>query len=422
MGHCHLCHQKMYYLIDCNQFFVSCEQVFAPNLRKRAVVVLSSNDGCVVARSKQAKALGIPMGAPAYQWQEIFDQHKVAVFSSNFALYADMSQRVMSVLEMFSDDLEIYSIDEGFLWSEEKDPLLFAQTIRATIEKWTGIPVSIGIAKTKTLAKLASDLAKNDPSGVHCLDESTIAATLQKTPVEDVWGVGKRLKEQLQGLRIFTAWDLAKAEKAWIRKQFSVVLQRTALELQGISCLQLEDNAEKQHSILRSRSFGKPVTTLEELKEALAMHTAKASSKLRNQKGLCRVVSVFLMTSRFLKEPYAATLSLTLSSSTAYTPHLIAKAHELLEKLYRPGLIYKKVGVLLSDLSHKEEVQGDFWDTPLLDKKKQDLAMKVVDQIQRTHGPKGLRFAAEGTSQPWAVRNEKRSPHYTTSWGELLEI
>jgi len=413
----------MYFLIDANQFFVSCEQVFAPRLLSKPVVVLSNNDGIVVARSKEAKALGIPMGAPAYQCQEIFKRHAVALLSSNYALYADMSQRIMQVLETFSNDLEVYSIDEAFIWSQESNPLSFAENIQKKVFRWTGIRVSIGIAKTKTLAKIACELGKAKKEGIFLLDgKEVVDETLNKLPVEEIWGVGKRLKEQLNALRIFTARDLAEAEPHWLKKQFSVVLLRTALELQGISCLKLEESAETQASIVRSRSFGKPVTTIEDLKEALAMHAAKAALKLRKQQGLAHIVSVFLMTSRFGKEPCAASLSQGLPAPTSYTPHLIAKAHELLTSLYRPGPIYKKVGIILSEIRPKYATQGDFWEIPLEQQAKHGRAMKVVDEIQRTFGNKALRFAAEGLSQPWAMRQESRSPHYTTSWKELLEI
>ncbi len=413
----------MYYLIDCNQFFVSCEQVFAPRLLNKPTVVLSNNDGCVVARSKEAKALGIPMGAPAYQWQEIFKRHNVAALSSNYALYADMSQRVMQVLETFNSDLEIYSIDEAFLWCTENDPLALAANMRKKILLWTGIRVSIGIASTKTLSKIACEQAKAKQEGIFLLDrKEAIDETLKNLPVEGVWGVGRRLKEQLNALRIFTASDLAKSEPTWLKKQFSVILLRTALELQGISCLQLEESQEVQDSIIRSRSFGKPVTAIEDLKEALAMHTAKAALKLRKQQGLAKTVTIFLMTSRFGKEPYAASSSQALPTPTSYTPHLIAKAHELLTALYRPGLIYKKAGVILSEISLRTAMQGDFWEQPLEQLAKHTRAMNVIDEIQRHFGHKALRFAAEGMAQTWAMRQENRSPHYTTSWKELLEI
>ncbi len=412
----------MYYLVDCNQFFVSCEQVFAPKLLNRPVVVLSSNDGCVVARSREAKKLGIAMGVPAYQCRDLFKQHGVVTLSSNFALYSDMSQRVMQVLEKFCDDLEVYSIDEAFLWSEEKDPISFAKEIRKTVGRWTGIGVSIGIAKTKTLAKVASDLAKNTKDGVCLLDGEEGIKVLKKLPVEEVWGIGRRLKERLNELRITTAWEVATAEPTWLKRQFSVMLLRTSLELQGISCLDLEESPELQDSILRSRSFGQPVTDLEELKEALAMHVAKAAAKLREQDGVARVLCVFLMTSRFLKDPFAASQASSLATPTSYTPHLIAKAHELITSLYRPGLVYKKVGVILSELAPKQDLQGDFWEAPLQEQSKHANAMLMLDAVQNRFGNKALRFAAEGLDQNWEMKQSKRTPHYTTSWEELLEI
>jgi DNA polymerase V len=412
----------MYFLIDGNQFFVSCEQIFAPSLRGKAVVVLSNNDGCVVASSKEAKALGIAIGMPAYQLERSFPSSIIAL-SSNYPLYADMSQRMMQVLETYSDDLEIYSIDEAFLWAEKENPLLFANSIRKKILQWTGIPVSIGIAPTKTLAKAACELAKSTKEGIYFFDnQETIDSLLKKLPVEKIWGIGRRLKEQLNGVGLFTAYDLAKAENTWLKKRFSVVLLRISLELRGIPCLKLEESTEVQDTIIRSRSFGKPVTTIDHLKEALAVHTAKAARKLRNQQGLAKSLTIFLTISRPHQPLSMISSSCTLSLPTSYTPLLIAKAHELVSSLYSPGLIYKKAGMMLSDISLKKANQGDFWEVPLEQQIKQTKAMKVVDEIQRHYGNKALRFAAEGSDQPWAMRQEHRSPRYTTSWGELLEV
>jgi DNA polymerase V len=406
----------MYYLIDCNQFFVSCEQVFNPKLRNRPVVVLSSNDGCIVARSKEAKALGIPMGAPAFQHKEILLRNGVVCLSSNFALYADMSQRVMEVLERFSSDLEVYSIDEAFLQNDTPNAVAFAEEIRTTVLRWTGILVSIGIGKTKTLSKLASDLAKKEKNGVFLFDDENV---LKKLPVDEVWGIGKRLKETLAELGIFSAWELANAEPSWLKKQCSVALVRTALELRGTPCFEREESSEEiQSSILRSRSFGRPVILLSEIKEALAMHTAKAAVKLREQETLASVCGVFLVTTQF----YNSFSSQALSTPTSYTPHLIEKAQELLTPLFREGTKYRKVGVCFSELISNKNVQGDFWQPALKTQEKQKKAMDVVDEIQRQFGSGALRFAAEGLQQSWKRKQDKRSPRYTTCWEELLEI
>jgi DNA polymerase V len=406
----------MYYLVDCNQFFVSCEQVFNPKLKGRPVVVLSSNDGCIVARSKEAKALGIPMGAPAFQHKETFLRYDVVCLSSNFALYADMSQRVMQILSDFSPSLEVYSIDEAFLQSDTANAKIWALEIQAAILRCTGISVAIGIGKTKTLAKLACDFAKKDKDGIFVFQDETL---LKKFATDDVWGIGRKLKERLLELGITSAWEVAHADHAFLRKHCSVALVRTALELKGTPCFQGEEGGEeRQSSILRSRSFGRPVTLLKEINEALAMHTATAAAKLREQEAYAGLCGVFLVTTQF----YHSFSSQTLALPTSYTPHLIAKAQELLTPLFKEGTKYRKVGVYFSELIPSNPVQGDFWQSPLQALDKQKKAMQVLDDIQRHYGNTALRFAAEGTERPWKTKHEKRSPRYTTSWEELLEI
>ena len=395
----------MYYLVDCNQFFVSCEQVFNPKLKNRPVVVLSSNDGCIVARSKEAKALGIPMGAPAFQHKETFLRYDVVCLSSNFALYADMSQRVMQILSAFTPNLEVYSIDEAFLQSDTADAKIWALEIRAAILRCTGIPVAIGIGKTKTLAKLACDFAKKEKDSIFVFQEETL---LKKFAVDEVWGIGKKTKEKLLELGISTAWEVAHADPAFLRKHCSVALVRTALELKGTPCFQSEeDTEERQSSILRSRSFGRPITLLREINEALAIHTARAAAKLREQEAHAGVCGVFLVTTQF----YHSFSSQTLSLPTSYTPHLITKAQELLVPLFKEGTKYRKVGICFSELIPSNPVQGDFWQPSLQTLGKQKKAMDVVDEIQRQYGNTGLRFAAEGFEHP--SENQARKAHPT---------
>lgn len=408
-----------YLLIDCNQFFVSCEQVFNPKLRKKPVVVLSNNDGCVVARSKEAKALGIPMGAPAFQYQKFFKEKGVHVFSSNFTLYGDMSARVMSMLNLFSPDVEEYSIDEAFLC----DPQVDAKTIRKMIWKWTGIPVSIGIGPTKTLAKVASDLAKKEASGVfEFTDANQIDAVLATLAPKDIWGIGSRLNQQLAEDQIHSALQFKNAQDGWLTKRHSVAALRIAWELRGLSCLSLNELPTPPQSITRSRSFGAPVTALEELGEALSTHVASAAEKLRDENLSASHLCVFLLTSPFIATPYSNSFSVALTEPTSYTPRLSMPAKEALQKIYRPGLIYKKVGIILSGLVPEGAEQQDLFSSSPKEHKRQQRAIQVLDEINRTFHQDVLRFAAEGIEQPWKMKKEQTSQRFTTSWDELLLI
>ncbi len=409
------------FLIDCNSFFVSCERVFNPKLWGKPVVVLSSNDGCVVARSKEAKKLGIPMGAPAFEYDKLFKDRGVFVYSSNFTLYGDISQRVMQVLQQFSADFEIYSIDEAFLSIATDDPLSLAQKIRQTVLRWTGIPVSVGIAPTKTLAKVANHIAKKDEkqNGVYLLeDPKLIDETLAHFPLDDIWGIGRNLSRRLREHAIFTPLQFKNSPDSWIQKRFSVVLLKTALELRGISCLPLDEVEAPNKSITCSRSFGTPVTTLPQLQEAISNYTARAAEKLRQQ-GLCaRYLTVYLTTSPFIENRYSNSATLSLPEPTDYTPDLISVSKKGLESIFLPGYSYKKVGVILNDLSLKSFHQPDlFHSSP-----DRSRAMEVLDQINEAYGRNALQFAAEGIEKPWKMRRSHTSARFTTHWDELLTI
>jgi DNA polymerase V len=409
-----------YFLIDCNQFFVSCEQVFAPGLRGKPVVVLSSNDGIIVARSKEAKALGIPMGAPAFQYQELFAREKVRALSSNFALYSDMSHRVMRVLSLYAEELEEYSIDEAFLKS---DTLTVADAIeiRRRVAQWTGIPVSIGIGQTKTLAKLASDLAKKREDGVFAFEEQ-IDAHLDRVPVKEVWGVGAQLSTQLRAYGIDTVLALKQAPDDWIKKQFSVTLLKTVWELRGIPCLSLEVVDTTRKSITCSRSFGTPVTTLDTLHEALSHYTASAAETLRAEGLMACVATVFLMTSMHRPPCYTNQALCTWEEPTHYTPFLIAKAKNGLTSIYRSGYLYKKVGITLAGIVPADCYQRDFFHARGQDLDKRAKALAAHDAINQRFGADTLFFAAEGTSRRYKPKRENVSPRFTTSWDELLKV
>lgn len=413
---------ELFFLVDCNSFFVSCERVFNPSLAKKPVVVLSNNDGCVVSRSKEAKLLGIPMGAPYFQYKDLFERAKVMVYSSNFSLYGDLSHRVMQVLSSLCSDMEVYSIDEAFLQGTYADPIAFAREIRKKVWRWIGIPVSVGIGKTKTLAKVANHLAKKGDlhKGVCALiQEEECDAALSSFPLGDIWGIGRRLKMALYAEGIRSPLDLKRAEPQWIQKRFSVLLLQTALELKGISCLPLDETGEEKKSITCSRSFGTPVEEKELLEEALAHYAAKAAAKLRKQGSLAQALTLFIMTSPFIQRPYSNSATITFPVPTDFTPQFISEAKRALQPLYREGYLYKKVGITLSDFSSKEGYQADLF---VRRNPQEELEMEAVDQINRSKGSGSVQFVAEGLQKPWAMKREHTSQRFTTCWHELLTV
>lgn len=398
-----------YALIDCNNFFVSCERVFNPKLRNRPVVILSNNDGCVISRSKEAKELKIPMGAPAFQQREIFLKHNVAVLSSNFALYGDMSERVMSVLEDFGFPMEIYSIDEAFLELPSSEKL--GAEIRSRVLQWTGIPISVGTGATKTLAKVGNDLAKKRDDGVFYLDDpNSVFASL---PVKEVWGIGSQTASALNHFGIYYVKELIAQTDAWIQKHFSIALLRIVLELRGVSCLGLEELAPPKKGIVCSRSFGHLVTSFEELKEAVATFTAHGAEKLRAQYSVAGYMGVFVIG----KDRFPRSASRPLSVPTSYTPHLIRHAHQLLAELHHPGASYRKAGIMFHNITPQDETQLDLFQAS----HSPDL-MHIVDEINRKKRKKAIFFAAEGTSSAWKPLSGHKSSHFTTQWKELLTI
>lgn len=412
-----------FFLIDCNQFFVSCEKVFNPRLDQKPVVVLSNNDGCVIARSKEAKALSIPMGAPAFEYARLFKEKEVVVFSSNFSLYGDMSHRVMSVLAQFSCDMEEYSIDEAFLLMACDNPLEKAAAIKKRVLQWTGIPVSIGIGKTKTLAKVASDLAKKEATGIFFLEtQEAIDRTLKTLPVREIWGIGKHLEEKLHRYGIHTSLEFKNANDGWLKKIFSVTVYKTALELRSIPCLTLETMPAAKQSITCSRSFSRPVTDLESLNEALSSYTASAAEKLRAQDSDALFLSVFLATSSFIQNAYSNSMGVSLPEPSQHTPLLISYAKDALKHLYREGYQYKKVGVVLSNLVPSNCCQMDLFGETAQQKEKKKRMMRLLDTVNQRLGDDTLQLAAEGLDKPWKSKRENTSQHFTTSWDELLTI
>jgi DNA polymerase V len=416
---------KQFFLVDCNNFFVSCERVFDPSLIGKPVVVLSNNDGCIISRSNEAKALGIPMGAAAFEYEKIIKKHNIRVFSSNFALYADMSARVMQTLAQLSSDIEVYSIDEAFMFVPYTTDLVqYGREMRAMVKQHTGIPISVGIAPTKTLAKVANALAKKrlEHGGVCDIGRyPSIDGILSEFPVGDIWGVGRQYNKMLLGHGIKNAKDVKYLPDAWARKKMTMMGLKMVLELRGIPCFGLVDEDPAKQSITVSRSFGRLVSNKQEIAEAVASYMIRAAEKLRRGKQLTSTITVCIGTSRYHdSERYFNALSLSFSRATDYTPNLLEGALECLDDLYRPGLFYKKVGVLLHDLIFREQMQLTI-EEPLVDYEKQRDIMKTCDTINARFG-RVVSYASAGIDQSWKAKRLKTSAHYTTNWHELLEI
>ena len=417
-------------LVDVNNFYVSCERAFNPRLANVPVVVLSNNDGCAVARSNEVKALGVKMGAPWFQMKELARQHGIVALSSNYTLYGDMSNRVVSILREFSPDIEVYSIDESFLRVETVDHLYggataMGQAMRRRIRQWTSLPVCAGFGESKTLAKLANHLAKKNSvfDGVCDLTALTDAQRqhwMTKIEVGEVWGVGRRIAARLQTMGVRSVLDLATADLKLIRRQFGVVLERTVSELQGTSCLELDDLADPKQQIMASRSFGEMVEDLAELGEAVAWHIDRAAEKLRDQGSVAGAVYVFIQTNRFRQadHQYNPGVVVPLADVSDDTRALTTAALKGLRHIYRPGYSYKKCGVMLMELTAKQQRQETLFDDAAGRAKSAKL-MVAMDAVNSVWGRGTLRTGAAGMSKGWAMRSENRSPRYTTNWVEL---
>ena len=418
----------MFALVDCNNFYASCERVFDPRLEQRPIVVLSNNDGCVIARSNEAKALGIAMGEPAFQKEEVYAKHNVAVFSSNFALYGDMSQRVMRTLAQHSAAMEIYSIDEAFLecGGLTADGLdRFGSQLRKTVKQWTGIPVSIGVAPTKTLAKVANHVAKRlpDNSGVCVLNkEETIEYCLKKLPVEKLWGVGQRYALFLRSWGINTAWDLRRMPEGWVKDNMTVVGLRLQKELKGEPCIPMEHNPQKKKEICTSRSFGTMVTELDELKQAVSMYATRCSEKLRAQNSCTNLVEVFLHTNPFRPDlpQYKNVRFVRLPVASNSTLSIVQAALRGLRSIYRAGYQYKKAGVIVSGLVPSNTIQYNLFHST--DEDRHMRLMNAMDTVNDREGRDILRVAEQGFDRRWTLRQERLSPCYTTRWADFMTI
>lgn len=420
---------SVFALVDCNNFFVSCERVFRPDLEGKPIAVLSNNDGCIIARSEELKKLMIPMCAPIFKYKEEIRKHNVHLFSANFSLYGDMSHRVMNTLRDFTDRLEVYSIDESFLSLNHVDSgkvTDYVRTMQKTVQQHVGIPVSIGVAPTKILAKLANLISKrhDEYSGVlNFFTVKNLDEILHRTDISDLWGVGRKSSKFLYSQKIHTALQLKNASDHWIKKHMGVVGQRIVWELRGISCLTLEDVHDAKKGILSSRSFGRSVETLTELEEAISTYTSRAAEKLRQEESFASCIHVWIVTNRFKPEEkqYSNSYTFSFPESTSYTPLLIQYAKECLHNIYAPGFKYKKASVMLTGLVPENQKQIHMFETQG-DSDKQKKLSKIVDSLNLKYGGGTMRFAAEGIEKSWYMKSSQRSPSYTSRWSELPRV
>lgn len=413
-------------LVDGNNFYVSCERVFNPKLEGRPIVVLSNNDGCAVARSAEVKALGIKMGMPWFQMRDVARKHGILALSSNYALYADMSNRMMSVLAQYSPDQEIYSIDECFLGLDgfsHCDLIDYGREMRQRVKQWVGIPVCVGIATTKTLAKLANHCAKKNLSGIEgvCdlgrLSDAERSQLFSRIEVREIWGVGPQLSMKLGARGIATVEALRTADAKTLRREFSVVLERTVMELNGSPCMAMEEAVPNKQQIISSRSFGNYVYDLEPLGQAVASYIAIAAEKLRSQHSLAGMVQVYVRTNPHKQNvpQYQKGLTIPLSQASDDTLLLTRAALWGLKRIYRPGFAYQKAGVALLNLTDAATPQQDMFAKT----KDNTKLMQTMDRINAIWGRGTLRSAAEGISKDWKMKREKVSPGYTTRWDQL---
>ncbi len=415
-------------LVDCNNFYVSCERVFNPELIGKPVIVLSNNDGCAVARSNEAKALGIKMGVPVFQIKDLIRKNDVKVYSSNYALYGDMSKRVMQTLTGFTPVLEIYSIDEAFLdlsGFSRIDLVEYARTIKNTVEKWTGISVSVGIAGTKTLAKIANQLAKYSKKTDGVLDLTGPEyqnRALAAVAVADVWGVGRKYADFLIANGIHNARQLRDADEKIIKKKMGVVGHRLLNELKGIACYPLASAPPPKKSVTVSRTFKSAIESLAEMHEAVAAYVVSGAEKLRKDKLVAGALTVYLMTNRFQENYYYNSTTINLPVRTNFTVELISYAREGLGKIYKKGGRYKKAGILLHDLGTDNMIQANLFDT--VDRVRSGKLMQAVDVINEAMGCGAVQYGAVGlgVNQSWQTSFNFRSNSYTTRWDQLLEL
>lgn len=411
-------------LADCNNFYASCERVFNPKLERKPVVVLSNNDGCIIARSNEAKKLGIKMGEPAFKIKDLLKKHNVNVFSSNFALYGDFSRRVMDIFKTEVNKIEVYSIDEAFLDFTDffdKERLI---RLKDKVQKWTGIPISIGLAKTKTLSKIANQIAKkHTKSGVFIFDDkSLVKRVLNVFPIEDLWGIGGKHAKRLKEVGICTALQFRDADENWIKRNLSINGVKIQKELKGEICYSLATNAQRKKNICTSRSFAKEIKDLSELREVISSYADTCAAKLRKEKSCCYTVSVFLNTNPFKpkEKQYYPYKMFKLDVPTNDSIEIVKFALKGLEQIYHPNYTYKKAGVIVGKTIPETQVQLSLFDN--LDRDKRRIVNSVVDRINRKMGVNKVKLSVQGTGRKWRLNQEKLSPCYTTRFSDMLEV
>ena len=414
-------------LCDVNDFYVSCERVFDPSLWHRPVIVLSNNDGCAVARSNEVKNLGVKMGAPHFQLKQLIKENNIAIRSSNYALYGDMSQRVDDIIAQYSDQVENYSIDECFIrfnGHEHLDLVKHCQQLRDQIWQWIGLPLCVGIAPSKTLAKIANHYAKKlkvHGSVLKLDDELQIKHALENLPVREIWGVGAKISQHLNAIGINTALQLRNADLKSMRQRFSVVMERTIMELRGINCIEFDADPEKKKQIICTRSFGEKITQLALLKEAVAYHVTRACVTLREQKSVAQSITIGIRTNAFSPndKQHSNSITIQLPQASDHTGHFLQAADQGITRIFKHGFAYKKAGIVLNNISDAGVVQPDlFMQLP----ERNDALMTTLDSINARFGKGTLRSCQEGFNKDWVMKSEIKSPAYTTQWNELISV
>jgi DNA polymerase V len=417
----------MFALVDCNNFYASCERVFRPDLVGKPIVVLSNNDGCVIARSNEAKQIGIPMGAPAFEYQSLFETHQVKVFSANFALYGDMSQRVMDILSGYTPEIEIYSIDEAFLklkGFERYNLQAYGSEMRTKVHRWTGIPISVGIAPSKALAKAANRIAKKYPEhtqGVYIIDsEEKKIKALKWLKVEDVWGIGRQHAQKLIQHRINNAYEYTQQSDEWVKKNFSIVGLRLKKDLEGIPTLDLERQQAKK-SIATTRSFESNYTELAQLNERVTTFAVMCAEKLRRQQSCCNSISVFIRTNGFRNDlpQYSRSITIQLPFPTNSSIELSKFAIAALHRIFKSGYHYKKAGVIVQDFTPEANQQMNIFQNS---NPKHRLLMSTIDVLNAKLGQQKIKLAAQDLQRVWKMKQEQLSPRYTTQLEDIITI
>lgn len=416
----------MFALVDCNNFYASCERVFQPQFRNTPIAILSNNDGCVIARSDEAKKLGLPMGAPAFKYVSFFKENNIKVFSSNYPLYGDMSSRVMSILNQFSPDVEVYSIDEAFLLLSSKDDFnKLGHDIRTQILQWTGLPTCVGIAPTKALSKVANKIARKFPKetgGVFIIDsEEKRIKALRWTKIKDVWGIGRRLEKRLSQQNIVTAYDFTQLSEDWVKTQFSITELNLKKDLEGVVTLSLENAPPIKKSIATTRSFKNTHTDIRDIKERVATFANSCAEKLRLQNSSCNMLIILLQGSRFEKnqQPYKTSITVILPHTTNSSLTIVKNAIKAIEKLYKKGVNYKRAGVIVTGLVPTDNHQLDMFAN---ENPKHLPLMNAIDKLNKKYGEDKLKIANQDLQKTWKMKQEHLSQQYTTKFNDILII